>query len=69
MHVNSNIVKLRETDSRRKVECVEANCDQLAEYVSSDQEVTDGLLTLAERLHCKDHAEHFASERGISMPL
>ena len=70
MRVNSKIVKMTETDDRRRVKCVEANCDQFAEYVSSDQEISNRLLmTPTERLHCKYHAEQFASERAISMPL
>jgi hypothetical protein len=69
MRVNSNIVKMLETDHRRKLICVQATCDQVAEYVSSDQEISDGSLMIpTERLHCEHHAEQFASERAISMP-
>jgi hypothetical protein len=69
MRVNAKVEKMAQSDHRRAVKCVEAGCDQLATYVTSAQEIGNGLLMApAERLHCRRHAEQFAAEHRIPMP-
>ena len=42
---------------------MEPGCEQFATHVASDQELANGvLMTPAERLHCRNHAERFAAE-------
>jgi hypothetical protein len=69
MRVNTRIVKISESDHRRRVKCDEATCNKLAEYVSNDQEISNGLLMAhTERLQCEDHAKDFAAARGCAFP-
>jgi hypothetical protein len=69
MRVNSKVERLAKSDHRRESRCVEPGCDQLATHVASDQEISNGLLmTPAERLNCRHHAEQFAAEHRIPMP-
>jgi len=69
MRVNSRIERLAKSDRRRDARCVEEGCEQLATHVSSDQEISKGLLLApSERLHCRNHAERFAAEHRIPMP-
>ena len=69
MRVNPRVLRLAKSDHRRESRCVEPGCEQLATHVTSDQEISNGILTQpAERLQCRQHAERFAAERRIPMP-
>jgi len=70
MRVNPKVERLRKSDHRRESRCIEPGCEQFATHVASDQEIGNGILMApAERLHCRDHAEQFAAERRIPMPV
>jgi len=69
MRVNPKVERLAKSDRRRESRCIEPGCEQFATHVASDQELANGvLMTPAERLHCRNHAERFAAERRIPMP-
>jgi hypothetical protein len=68
--VNPKVERLLQSDRRRESRCIEPGCEQFATHISSDQEISNGILTPpAERLHCRHHAEQFAAERRIPMPV
>ena len=69
MRVRADIEQMDQDDVRRAVKCIEPNCGEFATFVSKDQEMTNGILMKpTERLHCRHHAEQFASDRRIPMP-
>ena len=70
MFVNPKVERLPKSDHRRESRCNEPGCEQFATHIASDQEFGNGILMApAERLHWRHHAEQFAAEHRIAMPV